>query len=113
VNEYRPRVTATVNQLAVLDNGNDHFAAVDVTLANHGTRPVSISWAFGSLVDAQGRRFEDKGTDNLVPPDFPISGVILPNEQVRGWMSFALAPDAAPVRFRYDSPEAVATASLT
>jgi hypothetical protein len=103
VNEYRPRLTATSGQASVLHSGNDHFAAVDVTLRNAGARDVSLSWAFGSLVDAQGRRYQDKGTDNMVPPDFPSTGTIAPGEQVRGWMAFQLPPDAAPVAFRYDA----------
>lgn len=103
INEYRPRLEPQATQRCTLSAGNDHFAAVDVTILNAGTKPLAISWAYASLTDAQGRQYADKGCDHLVPPDFPTGAAMLaPGEQARGWMTFKLPPDAVPTRYRYD-----------
>jgi hypothetical protein len=102
INEYRPRLDPQTAQRCTPYARNDHFAAVDVTLINNGAKPLSLSWTYASLSDAQGRQYADKGCDHMLPPDFPSVMTLQQGEQVRGWMSFQLPSDAAPTRYRYD-----------
>ncbi|MFI1196966.1 DUF4352 domain-containing protein [Micromonospora sp. NPDC020750] len=93
------------NDRAVDIKSSENWASVDVRLCNTSTEPIEVNDDYWTLQSAESTEYEKANFQDFAMPQQPVYGsrVVRPSKCTRGWISFVVQRDDAPVLAVYNN----------